>query len=275
MIRRILAWAARHGVNNAVMNLHHCPETITAIVGDGRDLGLAVRYSWELPRILGSAGGPRLALPIVGAPQFFILNGDTLTDLDLHAIAAQHRASGARVTLAVVPNRAFLKYGGVRADRNGDVTGFTARGANAEGTWHFVGVQVVDASVFASLASGEAAQSIGGVYDALLRKQPGSVRVHCGDWEFFDVGSPADYLRTVTAFCPSGIDIGARSAVDASARVVRSVLWEDVEVGAEASLQDCILTDGVRVPARAIYQRSILMTGDHGLIVTPIESADD
>ena len=32
--------------------------------------------------MLGSAGGPRLARPIVGAGTFFIVNGDTLTDVD-------------------------------------------------------------------------------------------------------------------------------------------------------------------------------------------------
>ena len=34
------------------------------VVGDGRDLGVRVRYSWEQP-VLGSAGGPRHALPLL------------------------------------------------------------------------------------------------------------------------------------------------------------------------------------------------------------------
>src|SRR5450759_5100656 len=82
MIRRIVAWLASHGIADVVLNLHHRPETLTAVVGDGSDLGVRARYSWEQPRVLGSAGGPRLALPIIGAETFFIINGDTLTDLD-------------------------------------------------------------------------------------------------------------------------------------------------------------------------------------------------
>ena len=272
MIRRILGWAASHGVNDAVMNLHHLPHTVTASVGDGRDLGLSVRYSWEQPDILGSAGGPRLALPIISAESFFIINGDTLTDLNLSEMAAAHEASGARVTLAVVPNREFLKYGGVLVDDDGIVTGFVARGPAAEGSWHFIGIQVVDASVFAPLPAGKAARSIGGVYDEALRRHPGAVRAHRGSWAFFDVGTPADYLDTSSAFTPSGVDAGRRVAIDPSATVTRSVLWDDVEVGAGASLTDCVVTDGVRVPPGAIYDRSILMDGDQGMIVTPIES---
>src|SRR5262249_12811551 len=61
MIRRIIAWLVRHGVRDLVLNLHHLPASLTAIVGDGSDLAARVRYSWEQPIVLGSAGGPRLA----------------------------------------------------------------------------------------------------------------------------------------------------------------------------------------------------------------------
>ena len=168
MIRRIAAWLVSQGVDDLVLNLHHRPETLTAVLGDGRDLGARVRYSWEVPRILGSAGGPRLARPIIGAGSFFIVNGDTLTDVDLDRLADAHAASGALVTLALVPNREFLRYGGVQVDAQGRVTGFVRRGPSAEGSHHFVGVQMVDGRVFDAVEPGAAASSIGGIYDALI-----------------------------------------------------------------------------------------------------------
>ena len=272
MIRRILAWTASHGVTDAVMNLHHQPHTITAVVGDGRDLGVRARYSWEVPRILGSAGGPRLALPIVGAATFFVINGDTLTDLNLSQMAAAHWRSGALVTLALVPNRDFTRYGGVLVDDQGVITGFVPRGPAANGSWHFIGVQVVDGSVFSTIPSGESASSIGGVYDRLLTDPRRPVRGYCGDWQFFDVGTPDDYLRTTLAFSTAGSDVGRHTTVDAAARVTRSVLWDDVDVGPGASLTDCIVTDGVRVPAGAVYERAIVMADGDQLVVTAIES---
>ena len=48
---------------SVVVNLHHLPATVTAALGHGDDLGVAVRYSWE-PQVLGSAGGPRQALDL-------------------------------------------------------------------------------------------------------------------------------------------------------------------------------------------------------------------
>jgi mannose-1-phosphate guanylyltransferase len=47
MIRRIIRWLVARGVADLVLNLHHLPETLTAVVGGGGDLGARVRYSWE------------------------------------------------------------------------------------------------------------------------------------------------------------------------------------------------------------------------------------
>jgi mannose-1-phosphate guanylyltransferase len=262
LVRRIVAWLTSQGVTEIVMNLHHRPETITAVVGGGRDLGARARYSWEQPLILGSAGGPRLALPILApdAGTFLIVNGDTLTDVDVGALVAQHAASGALVTMALVPNRDFDRYGGVRLDEDDRVTGFVTRGPDARGSWHFVGVQVAHASVFEPLAPGVPANSIGGVYDELVWTRPGSIRgVRC-DAQFWDVGTAADYWRTSQDLMrrdgqPS---VGRGGRIHDTARVAGSILWDDVEIGPGASLVDCIVADGVHVPAGAAYERAII-----------------
>jgi hypothetical protein len=67
LVRRIIRGLVAQSVTELVLNLHHLPATIAAVVGDGRDLGATVRYSWEQPVILGSAGGPALALPLINA----------------------------------------------------------------------------------------------------------------------------------------------------------------------------------------------------------------
>jgi NDP-sugar pyrophosphorylase family protein len=86
IVRRILAWLSAAGVRRVVVNLHHRPESIVKAVGDASALGLGVEYSWERARVLGSAGGPRKALPLLDAPRFLLVNGDTLCDVDLAAM---------------------------------------------------------------------------------------------------------------------------------------------------------------------------------------------
>ena len=274
LIRRIVAGLTAYGLTELVMNLHHRPETLTAVVGDASDLGARLRYSWEQPKLLGSAGGPRKALPILGAETFFLVNGDTLTDVRLADLEAAHDAAHAHVTLALVPNRDFEHYGGVKVDDGGRVIGFTRKGPASRDTWHFVGVQVVSASIFAPLPEDEPLDTIGGVYDALVRDRPGSVRAFCTDARFWDIGTAGDYLRTAqafSAFSRGGSDVGQRVKIDPSARVTGSILWDDVEVGPNASLDACIAADGVRVPAGAVYRHSILIQHEDGLAVTSFD----
>jgi mannose-1-phosphate guanylyltransferase len=263
MVRRIIRWLVSRGVPDLVLNLHHRPETIAAVVGSGDDLGARVRYSWEQPRVLGSAGGPRLAMPMIDAETFLIVNGDTLTDVDVGRLAEAHAAWGASVTLALVPNREFTRYGGVQLDGDGRVTGFVRRGPAAAGSYHFIGVQVAHASVFEDLAPGVPAQSIGGVYDTLFAARPGAVRGFVSDADFRDVGTTEDYWRTSRAFMEregrEGSSIGLRPRIHPSAQIRGSIVWDDVEIGADAVVDECIVTDGASIAAGARCERAIIM----------------
>jgi len=206
LIRRIAGWLAAHEVTDLVVNLHHLPHTLTAVLGDGSDLSVRVRYSWEQPHVLGSAGGPRQALDIIGDDTFVVVNGDTLTDLNLGALIDAHRRSDALVTLALVLNREPEKYGGVRLDDDGEVTGFVPRGAAASGCYHFIGVQVVHADAFRPLAPGQPVNSIGGVYEALIAARRGSIRGFLSEAAFWDIGTPEDYAKTSAVFAEREAD---------------------------------------------------------------------
>ncbi len=239
-----------------MLNLHHLPHTLTACVGDGADLGLRVRYSWESPVVLGSAGGVRRALSLLGASRFLIVNGDTLTDADASALLARHADTGAQVTMAVIPNVEPAKYGGVVADGNGIVTGFVARGSR-EPSYHFIGLQAAEASAFATLPDNTPYESVTGLYPALIRHAPGSVRALVTQAQFLDIGTPADYMTaSLRLSALEGADghAGRSARIAPDAHVERSVLWDDVEVGAGASLRECIVTDGVHVPPGTSWQ---------------------
>ncbi len=258
LVERILTWLHREGVRDVVLNLHHRPETIAAIVGDGRHLGVDVRYSWE-PVILGSAGGPRHALPLLDANSFLIVNGDTLIDIALAPMIAAHESSGADVTMAVVRNVARDRYNGVLADADGRVTRFIPKG-HAQESWHFVGVQIVGASVFGELPDGEVAETVSGVYLDLL-KEPGRVRVWPVEADFIDVGSPADYLAAAItlAGASDALLIDASADVASSACVTRSIVWSGAHIGPNAHVTDCIVTTGAVVPSGFEAARKVIV----------------
>jgi NDP-sugar pyrophosphorylase family protein len=254
LVTRILRQLADTGIEDVVLNLHHLPQSITRHVGDGLELGLRVRYSWEDP-VLGSAGGPKRAIPLLralpGSPEtFLIINGDTMTNVDLSAVVDAHRASRALITMAVVPNTEPEKYGGAIVSDEGIITGFVRRGAG-QASWHVIGVQVAEATAFAAVPEHVPYESVLTLYPSLIASHPGAVRAYRCEAEFFDIGTPSDYLSTSLHFSarePGSPMAGARSCIDPSARVQQSVLWDDVVVEAGALLRECVVTDGVRVP---------------------------
>lgn len=286
LVRRTIRWLVGHGVRDLVVNLHHKPETITAVVGDGSDLQARVRYSWE-STVLGSAGGPRHALPLLmdaASPESgrgegttcVIVNGDTLTNVDLPAMIAQHRRSGAQVTMALIPNPRPDKYGGVLLDNDQCVTGFTRRGS-ADRSFHFVGPQVVEADAFLSLADNVLSESVLGLYPRLMAARRGSVRGFVSAATFQDIGTPADLLQTSLDLAaadgrPARPRWGRGVRVAPGATVTRSVLWDDVTVGDGAVLDECVVADGVSVPAGASYRRCAIVQNVGDLLIARLDS---
>ncbi len=285
LARRVVRWLVAGGFDDLVLNLHHHPETITASVGDGSDLGARVRYSWEQP-VLGSAGGPRHALPLLAdrPGPFLIVNGDTLTDVDLEAMARRHRDAGALVTMALIPNPSPDKYGGVTVDARGWVTGFT-RAGQARRSHHFVGIQFADPDVFAALPDGVPAESVNALYPRLIEARPSSIAAFVCDARFQDIGTPADYLRTSTGLARlEGDQRVSRRGVEIAptARLRDTAVWDDVTVGAHATLVECVIGDGVRIPDGSHYERCAIVPAagreprpteriDGGLLLAPLD----
>jgi NDP-sugar pyrophosphorylase family protein len=304
LIHRILRSLSSAGVQDVVLNLHHLPHTLTSLLGDGSALGMRIRYSWEVP-VLGSAGGPKRAIPLLANPEsripnpesripnpesrvpnpesrvpnpesripnpesripnpesripdpgprvagpgtFLVLNGDTLTDVSLPALLDDHRRSGALVTMAVVPNTEPEKYSGVGVGPDGAFTGWVPRGSR-EPLYHFIGVQVAEPAAFASVPA-DTPSEVRTLYPALVAARPGAVRAFRTQASFVDIGTPSDYLETSLLLAArEGSDTSAGAEISPTARIERSILWDDVIVEDGAMLQECVVTDGVRVPA--------------------------
>lgn len=262
LARRVSRWLAGHGFRDQVFNLHHHPATVAACLGDGSPLGVRIRYSWEQP-VLGSAGGPRRALPLLtdgGADRFLIVNGDTLTNVDLDALTRHHDASGALVTMALIPNPAPDKYGGVLVSGDGFVTGFT-RAGQARDSFHFIGVQVARAKTFEDLPDGVPHESVNALYPELIRRAPRAIAAFVSDAEFRDIGTPADLLATSLALAETEGHhmIGRKAEIAPDALLERTAVWDDVTIERGARLTECIVADGVRVPRGTTFTRCAIV----------------
>jgi NDP-sugar pyrophosphorylase family protein len=291
LIRRIVRNLVRQGFSDLVVNLHYLPATVAGALGDGPDLDARVRYSWENP-VLGSAGGPRHALPLLvdgdedPRAKFLLVNGDTLTDADLHGLIEVHEASrDTRVTMALIANPEPEKYGGVivHGDR---VVGFTRRGATTR-NYHFIGLQVAERRVFDELPDGTPAESVGELYRALLDAHPGAIGAYVAAASFHDIGTPADYLKTSLEIAAiEGNRLVGTNAVRVESETVLTdtAVWDDVVIGRGARLDHTIVGDGARVPPGSRYSGCVILPAagrspaaaeriENGLLIAPLTPA--
>jgi NDP-sugar pyrophosphorylase family protein len=159
--------------------------------------------------------------------------------------------------MALIPNPRPDTYGGVRVSEEGWVTGFTRAGTPGV-SFHFVGVQVAEARVFETLSDNVPAESVNALYPALIAREPHAVGAYVSGARFHDIGTPADYLQTSLVLAAREGDrlvSGRGCRIADSARLTRTAVWDDVTIGRDASLDECIVCDGVRIPDGARYER--------------------
>lgn len=93
----------RNGIARLVLCVGYLGEMIREVLGDGSAYGVRVDYSFDGPKLLGTAGALKKALPLLG-DSFFVLYGDSYLDCDYRAIYRAFRASGQPALMTVYRN---------------------------------------------------------------------------------------------------------------------------------------------------------------------------
>ena len=141
------------GITDLVINAHHLAAELQAALGDGQRLGVDITYSIELPEILGTGGGIKRALPVLGDEPFLVINGDVLFTPDIDRAIEVHERSDALATLVVRTDPEAERYGTVGLDDGDRVRRLVGAGDPAEGhrAHMFTGVHVIDPALAALL----------------------------------------------------------------------------------------------------------------------------
>lgn len=188
--RPFIAWQleriARSGFERALLCIGHLGERIREFVGDGSHFDLDVRYSDEGPRLLGTAGALRQALPLLD-PRFLVTYGDSylpfdysapLTDLEAHPDALG--------TLSVFANGGRWDRSNVRIA--GERVEHYAKDSTDPTLDHIdYGATALDRRVIAALPP-NAAYALDRIQSELAAR--GSLRAWVATDRFYEIGSP-------------------------------------------------------------------------------------
>jgi NDP-sugar pyrophosphorylase family protein len=131
VMEHIVRLLAGHGITRLCANLHHHPDAIVERFGDGSEFGVEIAFRVE-EELLGTAGGVGNFRDVLGEKTFLVMSGDSLTDADLTAFLAHHRARGGIATMAVKRVSDPSLYGVVVSDPAGRVAGFQEKPAAHE-----------------------------------------------------------------------------------------------------------------------------------------------
>ena len=92
------------GIRQVVLCVGFLGEMIRDTVGNGREFGVEVEYSFDGATLLGTAGAIKNALPLLGE-SFLTLYGDSYLACDYRAVAGAHKASRKSALMTVFHNR--------------------------------------------------------------------------------------------------------------------------------------------------------------------------
>ena len=133
--RPFLAWLLddllEAGFTHIILSLGYRHEAVEAWIGTHPRRACISCVVEQEP--LGTGGGVRLALSRAREQSVFILNGDTFFGVDYARMQAFHLSKSCVATLALKPMRNFDRYGEVRCESSGRITGFREKQPCADG----------------------------------------------------------------------------------------------------------------------------------------------
>jgi mannose-1-phosphate guanylyltransferase len=295
----MLDWLRHHGVDDVLLSCGYRSHDVERVLGDIHG-GMRLRYVVE-DEPLGTAGPLRLAADAgVLDDRVLVLNGDCLTDIDLTAELAQHEATGAKATLALVAVEDTSSYGVVPTAADGSVEAFLEKRPGPAPTNRInAGAYVLEREVVERVPAGRAVSIETEIFPELVGD---GLYGYEADAYWIDIGTPERYLEATYDLLAGRVEselpardetasliyepcitsgarigplcvLGRHCSVGAGSSIERAVLHDSVHVGHECEVVEAILArdvriqDGARIGPDAVIGNGAVVT--EGAVVGP------
>jgi len=174
------------GLRHAVLCIGYLGEMIQREFGDGRDYGIHLDYSFDGPKLLGTGGALKRALPWLG-PEFFVLYGDSYLPLEYRPVAECFRRSGQPGLMTVYRNEGLYDTSNV-VFRDGAIAVYDKKIRLPEMQHIDYGLSLFQASVFDNYAADQPFD-LAEVMGRLVREK--KLAGYEVPERFYEMGSPA------------------------------------------------------------------------------------
>lgn len=182
----IILQLRRAGFTDITLAVNHLSNLIMAYFGDGARLGVRLDYSLEETEL--STIGPLTLLDDL-PPQFLVMNGDILCDLDYRGFFESHVDCGCDVSVSAYRREVKVDFGVLRYDDLGRLTEFREKPSYELDV--SMGIYCINRDLIRSLPRGVKYGFDNLMLDSLAAKRPVRIRRFDGYW--LDIGRPDDY----------------------------------------------------------------------------------
>lgn len=141
---------SKSGIREIVMNVHHLREKFEEVITIGERYGIKINFSFE-NELLGTGGGLKNASFYIKTPMLFLLNGDTVMDVNYDHIANYHISKGGIATLLI--RKREKGYSGVVIDGELRIRQLAASSPDAD--YMYAGLQVLSSRIFDFIEDGK------------------------------------------------------------------------------------------------------------------------
>ncbi len=175
---------ARNGISEVVYLIGYLGEQIEEALGDGQQFGLTIRYVFDGPHLLGTAGAIARALPWLG-PSFGVLYGDSYLDCDYRTIFRQFDEARQPALMTVFANQDKWDSSNVQF-ADGRILAYSKTARTAAMRHIDYGFGVFSADAFASVSPDRPAD-LAALYSQLARQ--GHLAAYEAQQRFYEIGS--------------------------------------------------------------------------------------
>ena len=181
-------------IDEVILSLNYQPQRIEEVFGDGRDVGIKLRYVVE-PTPLGTAGGVKYAARGV-RDTIVVFNGDVLTSVDLAGLIGLHRSRGARATIVLTPIDNPTAYGLVETDAKSNILRFLEKPKADEITCNTInaGIYVLEPDTFDRIPDDVAWSIERSFFPSFIERGETFLASIYRDY-WIDIGTPEKYMQ--------------------------------------------------------------------------------
>ncbi len=189
----ILRQLKSFGLDEITVTVGHLASLIETFFGDGSKFGVKIEYFRE-DKPLGTIGSLRLIEEL--GDDFLVMNGDTLTDLEIPNLIDDHLKNSALATIATYTRNQDVDFGVMELGDKGEIVGFTEKPTYPYNV--SMGIYVFNKGIIDFIPAERPFGFDELMLELLQRKQ--AVRSYPYDGYWLDLGRPDDYEIAVRDF---------------------------------------------------------------------------